>query len=168
MKAFTLGFMTTVAMATMPAVQAAPPASTWNGAQGPALPLRYIDPAPILRLTPQIANAETYASEALYALLYPSIARAPQSARTPETTIQPSIASKNSAFTQNTTRGNLSTSYVQEFAYIDVYSNTGKYDNIITLPTIQMSLAMPRFGNGFGGGYLPLRFGFGPIKMGTW
>lgn len=149
-------------------LQAAPPVTIWNSAHGPALPLQYVESTANLRLTPQNANAETYASAALYSRLYPSITQQASGASQIETTIQPSIASKNGDFQQFSPRVNLSPSYVQEYAYIDTYSNSRQFDNMFRLANIQMSLAMPQFGNGFGGGYPPLRFGFGPVGMGTW
>ena len=136
-------------------IQAAPPVTIWSSAQSPALPIQYVESTSILRLTPQNATAETYASEALYSRLYPSIAQQASGPEPLETTIQPSIASNNGVFYQFSPRVNLSPSYVQEYAYIDTYSNSRQFDNMFRLANIQMSLAMPQFG-------------FGPIGMGTW
>ncbi len=166
-KLFSGAFIASALAITQP-VLAAPPQSTWNLTRTPEQPLRYIEAAPVLRLAPQIANAETYAPESLLRRLYPSIT--PPSARRPleEANNAPSIASKNRGFVQNGPRGNLSPSYVQEFAYIDTYSNIRKYEQYFSFPSIRMSLAMPRFGNGSGGGYQPLQFGFGPAAFRFW
>ncbi len=139
--------------------------SVWNTKAGPTLPYRYIDSVPVLLTAPQFANAETYASEALFQQLYPSI----KMGTTPDAeTIGSSIASNTRDFGPFQTRGILSSSYVQEFAYIDTCSNIRKYEEYFSFPSIRMSLAMPPYGNGFGGGYPPLQFGFGPAAFGFW
>ena len=157
-----LGAFTAAILATP--LQAAPN-SVWNAEASPALPLRYIETAPQMRLIPQIANAGTYASEALFQQLYPSINADDD---TEAATTGPSIASKTKVFHPFQTRGILSSSYVQEFAYIDTYSNIRKYENNFSFPSIRMSLAMPPYGNGFGGSYPPLQFGFGLAAFRFW
>jgi len=160
--------LTAIAISAAAPALAAPEMSVWNNARSPSLPHQYIESVPVARLTWHNSAAETYAPEALYLRLYPSIGAQLVGDKAAVTNIQPSISSKNSPFLQNPPRGNLSTSYLQEFAYIDVYSNTGEYDNIIRQPTIQMSFSMPRFVHGLGGGYLPLQLGFGPFAAGGW
>lgn len=158
------GALTAAIFATALPVQAAPN-SVWNTESSPARPYRYIESTPTMRFIPQIANAETYASNALFMRLYPSI----NAAAIPEnTTNAASIASKTRDFGPFQTRGILSSSYVQEFAYIDAYTNTGRYEEFFNFPSNRMSLAMPRFGNGLGGGYQPLQFGFGPAAFRFW
>ncbi len=157
-----VGAFTVTILATP--LQAAPN-NIWNSEISPALPLRYVETPPVLRLTPQIANAEIYASEALFQQLYPSI-NADDAAEV--ATTGPSIASKTRDFFPFQTRGILSSSYVQEFAYIDTYSNIRKYEDNFNFPSIRMSLAMPPYGNGFGGSYPPLQFGFGPAAFRFW
>jgi len=147
---------------------AAPQTTIWNTNQGPALPLRYIETTPVLRLTPHIANAETYAPLALFQHLYPSIPKPTVAPLRAEGNIEPSIASKSDEIGLLFRRGNLSPSYVQEFAYIDTYTNSREYEDIFNFPSIRMSLAMPRIGTGFGGGYQPLQFGFGPNAFPFW
>jgi len=141
----------------------AAPSNVWSAESVPALPLRYVETMPVLRLTPQIANAETYAPNALFLQLYPSIDAAHAAAAV---TIEPVATSKTRVFGPNRTRGILSSSYVQELAYVDTYSNIRKYEDYFNFPSIRLSLAMPQFGNGFGGGYQPLQFGFGPAAFG--
>ena len=131
-------------------------------------PVLYADPAPISRLTPEIANPETYAPAALFAELYPSIPAEVLPSVGNKTNNQPSIASKNDDSFLNQPRVNLSPSYVQEFAYISTYSNIRKYVGYYSVPSIRLSLAIPRFGNGLGGGYPPLQFGFGPAAFRFW
>ena len=164
MKPFFKSAFTAAAVLAASHGQAAPN-SVWNTNTGPALPYRYVESTSVLRLTPQIANPEIYASDALFLRLYPSIStgRAPEDA-----TIEPSIASKTREIPPFQTRGILSSSYVQEFAYIDTYSNTRKLEEYFSFPSIRMSLAMPRYGNGLGGGYQPLQFGFGPAAFRFW
>ena len=147
---------------------AGPAASPWSNLSSPELPYRYIKTPPDLRISPQTANAETYVPEALFSRLYPSISTVDLTGDALETNIQASIASKKEVFYQLPTRGNLSTYYVQEFAYITTYSNIRKYEDFIAFPSIRMSLALPRFGNGFGGGYQPLQFGFSPAAFRFW
>lgn len=168
MKTLTLltGSAVAIVVATAP-LSAAPNTTIWNSTNGPLLPLQYIESTPILRFPPQSANQEIYASEALYLRLYPSIPVDVSDQYVENANIQPSIASKKSIFGQNSDRVNLSPYYVQELAYVDTYSNIRKYDDFISFPNIQMSLAMSQFGNGLGGGYSPFRFGFGPIGFGT-
>jgi hypothetical protein len=153
-----------IAMAALP-VQAAPNANVWNTNAAPAMPYRYIESAPIMRLTPQNANLEIYASEALLMRLYPSINTG---ALPVDATNAASITSKTRDLGQNQPRGILSSSYVQEFAYIDTYSNTREFEEFFNIPSISMSLAMPRIGNGFGGGYQPLQIGLGPAAFRFW
>ncbi len=153
------------ALLTTSAPLLAAPNSVWDANASPALPLRYVESAPILRLAPQIANAETYAPKALFQHLYPSIDPMTEAE---STTIAPTMASKTRDFGQIQPRGILSSSYVQELAYVDTYSNIRRYEDFFSFPSIRMSLAMPRFGNGFGGGYQPLQFGFGPVAIRFW
>ncbi len=164
MKTIFKSALTAAAVLAAPQMQAAPN-SVWNTKTGPALPYRYIESTPVLRLTPQIENPEIYASDALFLRLYPSISAplAPEAA-----TIDPNIASKTREIPPFQTRGILSSSYVQEFAYIDTYSNTRKFEQYFNFPSIRMSLAMPLYGNGLGGGYQPLQFGFGPAAFRFW
>ncbi len=145
--------------------QAAPAASVWHLGTGPAQPYRYVESPPISRLAPQIENADIYVSDSLFLRLYPSI-NTGKTAENPTT--DASIASKTREIGPIRTRGNLSPSYVQEFAYIDAYTNSREYEEFFTFPSIRMSLAMPRIGNGFGGGYQPLQFGFGPAAFRFW
>ncbi len=163
-------FFLAIAMVTAfaPALQAAPEPSLWRPDQAPVLPLRYIEPVTILQFDPQIANAETYASESLYLALYPSIQQNPEAEIEGEANSQAIIASKTRDFEAFIPRGNLSPSYVQEFAYIDAYSNIRKYDGLTGFPNIQIRMALPQFGNGFGGGYQPLQFAFWPVGFGVW
>lgn len=153
----------TLVASTLPLLAA--PNTVWNTTTSPALPLRYIESPPVLRLTPQIANAETYAPDTLFLKLYSSI-----STNTPPdaATIEPSIASKTGISGPFLPRGILSSSYVQELAYVDAYSSVRKHEEFFTFPSIRMSLAMPRYGNGFGGGYRPLQIGFGPAAFRLW
>jgi len=146
-------------------LHAAPATSVWNTTLRPPLPYQYIEIAPPSRLTPQIANPETYVSDSLFLQLYPSISTRdlPE-----EATSATSIASKTREIVQNQPRGILSSSYVQELAYVDTYSNIRRYEEFFSFPSIRMSLAMPRFGNGFGGGYQPLQFGFSPVAFKFW
>ncbi len=164
MKLFPISALST-ALLTVALPLMAAPNTVWNAGAAPALPLRYIESTPILRLTPQIANAEIYAPKALFLQLYPSIN--PQDDAV-VATIEPSTASKTRDFGPIRTRGILSSSYVQELAYVDTYSNSREYEEFFTFPSIRMSLAMPRIGNGFGGGYQPLQFGFGPAAFRFW
>ncbi|NOR62349.1 MAG: hypothetical protein GQ535_07650 [Rhodobacteraceae bacterium] len=152
------------AIVTLPLQVAANP-SVWNSNAGPALPYRYIESTPIVRLIPQNENAAIYASDSLYLRLYPSINSAPTPA---DVTNEASIASKTREFGPIRTRGILSSSYVQEFAYIDTYSNNRRYEEFFNFPSIRMSLATPMFGNGLGGGYQPLQFGFNPAAFKFW
>jgi hypothetical protein len=151
-------------LAAMP-LSAAPANSVWSLTTGPALPYRYMETESVLRRAPQIANPETYAPDALFSQLYPSISADP----TPQdATNAPVVASKTRKNLPFEPRGILSSSYVQEFAYIDAYSNTRKFNPNLGFPSIRLSLAMPRFGNGYAGGYQPLQFGFGPIALRFW
>lgn len=143
----------------------AAPSNVWHADTAPGLPLRYVEATPVLRLTSQIANAETYAPDALFLQLYPSISAGPAAGAA---TIEPLETSKTRDFEPIRTRGILSSSYVQELAYVDTYSNIRKYEDYFNFPSIRLSLAMPRFGNGFGGGYQPLQFGFGPAAFRFW
>ncbi len=145
-----------------PAAMAGTGGSVWSATTGPSLPLHYIESIRISQSVARSAPAETYAPQALFMLLYPSINDSnrdsiPQAANSVAAT-----ASKNSALQQFRPRVNLSPSYVQEFAYIDTYSNIGKYRNNFPFPSIRVSLPLPWFGGGFGGGYQGLQFGFGP------
>ena len=164
--AFKAGGAIALALAAFP-LQAAP-VSVWNSGLVPEQPLQYIKAAPISRIAPQIANAEIYAPESLLTRLNPSIEPDQVPEESLETNIQSSIVSKNGGFGQISPRVNLSPSYVQEFAYIDMYSNIRRYDDNITFPSVRLSLTMPRFGNGFGGGYQPLQYGFGPLAVRFW
>jgi len=146
-------------------LQAAANPSVWNTGAGPALPYRYIESTPIVRLAPQNENAAIYASDSLFLRLYPSINTAPSPT---EATTELSIASKTREIGPIRTRGILSSSYVQEFAYIDTYTNNRRYEEFFNFPSIRMSLATPRFGNGLGGGYQPLQFGFNPAAFKFW
>ncbi len=145
--------------------QAAPAASVWAPSAGPARPYLYIESTPISRLAPQIENAAIYASDSLFTRLYPSIST---DVTAENETSELSIASKTREIGPIKTRGNLSPSYVQEFAYIDTYTNSREYEEFFSFPSIRMSLAMPRIGNGSGGGYQPLQFGFGPAAFRFW
>ncbi|MBL1436642.1 MAG: hypothetical protein COB08_010640 [Rhodobacteraceae bacterium] len=153
--------LTSAIMAAALPLQAAPLNSVWRSDVSPMIPYQYIESVPVLRLAPQIANAQTYASDSLYLRLYPSI-------NTASMPSDPSIASKTRGFVQNQTRGILSSSYVQEYAYIDTYSSTRTFEEYFSFPSIRMSLAMPPYGNGFGGGYQPLQFGFNPAAFKFW
>lgn len=150
--------------ATLP-MQAFANPSVWHTGTGPELPYQYIESTPIMRITPQNENIGIYASDSLYLRLYPSINSA---AVSEETNIEPSIASKTRGFGPLQPRGILSSSYVQEFAYIDTYSNNRRFEEFFNFPSIRMSLATPRFGNGLGGGYQPLQFGFNPAAFKFW
>ena len=164
MKLLAVTTLTAALLSTAPPLLAAPN-SVWNAQASPALPLRYVESAPVMRLTPQIANAGTYAPEALFLRLYPSISAGPSA---DAATNEPSKTSKTRDFGPIQPRGILSSSYVQEFAYIDTYSNIRRYEEFFNFPSIRMSLAMPQIGNGFGGGYQPLQFGFGPSAFRFW
>jgi hypothetical protein len=164
MKLFPINALSTALLSAALPLMAAPN-SVWNANAAPTLPLRYIESAPVLRLTPQIANAEVYAPKALFLQLYPSIN---QQADAVVATIEPSISSKTRDLGPIRTRGILSSSYVQEFAYIDTYSNIRRYEEFFNFPSIRMSLAMPQIGNGFGGGYQPLQIGLGPAAFRFW
>jgi len=161
MKLLAVTALTTALLSTAAPLLAAPN-SVWNAQANPALPLRYVETVPIMRLAPQIANAGTYAPEALFLRLYPSISAGPSA------DVATNEPSKTRDFGPNQPRGILSSSYVQEFAYIDTYSNIRRYEEFFNFPSIRMSLAMPRVGNGFGGGYQPLQFGFGPSAFRFW
>ncbi len=154
-----------VALAATLPLQAVANPSVWNTGARPAFPYRYIESTPIVRLTPQNENAAIYASDSLYLRLYPSINTVPLPI---DVTTEPSIASKTREFGPIRTRGILSSSYVQEFAYIDAYSNNRRFEEFFSFPSIRMSLATPRFGNGLGGGYQPLQFGFNPAAFKFW
>lgn len=153
-----------IVAATLP-LQATANPSVWKTNASPELPYRYIESTPIVRLTSQNENAAIYASDSLFSRLYPSIntALAPRDATT-----EPSIASKTREIGPIRTRGILSSSYVQEYAYIDTYSSNRRYEEFFNFPSIRMSLATPRFGNGLGGGYQPLQFGFNPAAFKFW
>lgn len=157
--------LTTATIAAALPLQAGSDTQVWSTDRSALIPHHYIESAPILRPEPQIANAETYASDSLYARLYPSINPA---SKPSNSTIEPSIVSKTRDFAQNETSGILSSSYVQEYAYINAYSNIRKNEAYFSFPNIRMSLAMPPYGNGFGGGYQPLQFGFGPAVFTFW
>ena len=165
MKPLVKGALTAAIVAATLPLQAAANPSVWNTKTSPALPYRYIESTPVLRLTLQNENAEIYASESLFSRLYPSINAGPAPA---EVTIEASIASKTKDFGPYRPRGILSSSYVQEFAYIDTYSSNRRYEEFFSFPSIRVSLAAPRFGNGSGGGYQPLQFGFTPAAFKFW
>jgi len=165
MKPLVKGALTAAIVAAALPLQAAANPSVWNTNASPALPYRYIESTPVLRLAPQNENAAIYASKSLFSRLYPSINSAPSA---PVAIIAPSIASKTREFGPIRTRGILSSSYVQEFAYIDTYSSNRGYEEFFTFPSIRMSLATPQFGNGLGGGYQPLQFGFNPAAFKFW
>jgi len=165
MKTLAISALTVAISAGTLPLQAAPNQSVWNTDASPELPYSYIESTPIVRLTSQSENAGIYASKSLFSRLYPSITARPAPV---ETTIGPSIASKTKDFGPIRTRGILSSSYVQEYAYIDTYSNNRRYEEFFSFPSIRMSLAAPRFGNGLGGGYQPLQFGFNPAAFKFW
>ncbi len=144
-----------------PVAMAGTGGSVWSSSSGPSLPLHYIESIRISQNVPRNAPAETYAPQALFMLLYPSINDSNQDSIPQVANTVAATASKNSAFQQFRPRVNLSPSYVQEFAYIDTYSNIGKYRNNFPFPSIRMSLPLPWFGGGFGGGYQGLQFGLG-------
>ena len=139
--------------------------SVWNNQSTPALPYQYIESAPVSEIAPLLENDATYASDSLYKQLYPSINEMQMSA---DSTNGASMASKTRDFLSNSPRGILSSSYLQEYAYIDTYTNNKGYEEVFNFPSIRMNLATPRFGNGLGGGYQPLQFGFGPAAFRFW
>jgi len=137
----------------------------WAQTSGPGSPLHYIAEIPVLQNTAQVAKFETYAPESLSMLLYPSNNNySTRYIANLVNTKQPS-SSKYSVIQQNRRSVNLSTSYVQEFAYIDTYSNIRRYEDTFVFPSIRMNLALPEFGAGLGGGYQNSQFGFGPISV---
>ena len=98
-------------------------------------------------------------------LLYPSIGDSSAARMMDSTNIEPLLPSKYGLFSHNDPSVNLSPSYVQEFAYINTYSNIRNYEERLIFPSIRMSLTLPRFGIGFGGGFRNSQFGFGPISV---
>lgn len=143
---------------------AAPTGTIWNGSQLPELPLRYADATPIMRIKPQIANADKYPSESLYSALYPSI----NQLNTDLPTISPLPVSKTREVGPFQSRVNLSTSNVQEIEYIDMYEMNSRTVSLFNLTSNQVNLVLPRFGNAYRGSYQPLRFGFGPMGYLSW
>lgn len=162
--AFTFSFSLWASLSALP-LQAAPPSSIWNSGSRPIKPYQYIEPIPESQLELHYENGEIYAPDALFTRLYPSIE---QGATPVEPPAEVSIASKTTPVGPKAPRGILSSSYLQEFAYINTYSNIGRYEQPFTLPSIRLRLAMPGFGYGFGGGYQPLQFGFGPAAFSFW
>jgi hypothetical protein len=145
-----------------PMASAGTGSSVWSSTSGPAQPLHYVESIRVTQSSPQIARVGSYAPTALFMLLYPSIDDSKTTSTEAETNSETLIASKNRGFQQFRPRVNLSPSYVQEFAYIDTYSNIRKYEDNFNFPSIRMNLPLPWFGGGFGGGYQRLQFGFGP------
>lgn len=156
-----LSLMLGLAMVS-PMANSGTPSRIWQAGTGPALPFRYIEPIRISQENPQIAQAGTYATEAIFQQLYPSIEQSTPRGLADAANIKGANVSKTSDSALFTPRVNLSPSYGQEYAYINTYSNIRKYEDIFTFPSIRMNSPLPWFGGGFGGGYHGLQFGFGP------
>lgn len=137
----------------------------WTNTSGPQAPLHYIANTPVSQSVVQIAKSGTYVPDSLSMLLYPSRGDSSTLHNAAGGNIEQALPSKYRVNQLILRRVNLSTSYVQEFAYIDTYSNIRRHEDTFVFPSIRMNLTLPGFGAGFGGGNQNSQFGFGPISV---